>query len=133
MQRDGLGKRGSGDTTRAASGNVTLSISAARGTFGGLPSLRRWRLNIRCRHPPVDVVVCGGGGCAGGAPLPQAQSTSDLDSMASGWFHDRALQPGAGGLLQVRQMWRLVGSGGIWWDLMSSDVIWCHLVSTGGI
>jgi len=92
---------------RSAAANVTIAVGGALGQYDGMPDARRWTLNVRCKTPPVEVVLQTGG--AGGQQLglsesivPKAGSVAELESKQSGWFHDRALQHGAGGLLMVK-------------------------------
>jgi alpha-glucosidase len=90
-------------TSGGGAQNVTLAVGAARGGgfAGQLPS-RAWRLNIRCRSPPLDVLLSPGGGGGSAVPLPEMQSEAQLESASAGWFHNPSLQPGAGGLLTVK-------------------------------
>ena len=88
-------------TGGAGAVNVTLTVAPAVGSFPGQLAARAWWLNIRCRSPPLEVVLAAG---AGGAPvaLQEVGSAAQLEYSASGWFHDTSLQPGAGGLLMVK-------------------------------
>ena len=83
-----------------AAGNVTVSVGAAQGAFNGQLSSRGWWMNVRCRHPPLQVVLLA----ANDAPvlLPQMQSEAELEHSGHGWFHDASLQPAIGGLLMIK-------------------------------
>ena len=86
-------------------GNVTVAIGPATGKgFTGQLHERRWRLNVRTKRPPVEVLlrVMASNVSSTTTTLPKLHSTAELEAKASGWFHDRTLQKGAGGLLMVK-------------------------------
>lgn len=87
--------RAPGDYLGSGGGDVTVEVGPVQGAFFGQLSTRGWRLNVRCRHPPSAVLLDG-------APLQRAASVAELEAIASGWFHDKTLQPQAGGLLMVK-------------------------------
>ena len=66
------------------SGNVTISIGGAVGTFEGQLESRGWWLNVRCKSPPLSVFQAGG---AGTFALPEMQSEAELEYAATGWYH----------------------------------------------
>jgi len=83
-----------------ATGNVTIRVGGAAGHFKGQLGSRGWRLNVRSRSPPVEVLLL-----VHAMPptvLPKLSSPAELEYRPSGWFHDRTLQPGAGGLLMIK-------------------------------
>ena len=83
-----------------------MSVGAATGNgfVGALPR-RKWHFNVRCAHPPLEVVLKAG--AAGEETLlTAAGSVAQLDALDAqgkgGWYHDRNVQAGAGGVLMVR-------------------------------
>ena len=84
-------------------GNVTVAIGPATGKgFKGQLHERGWRLNVRTKRPPVEVFLLDESSTTAATTLPKMHSTSELEAKPSGWFHDRTLQKGAGGLLMVK-------------------------------
>jgi hypothetical protein len=88
-------------TRGGGSVNVTISVGRAGGAgFPGALASRGWWLNIRAKLAPLQVVLTTPSG--GAVVLPQAQSESQLEYEAFGWFHDESLQRGVGGVLMVK-------------------------------
>ena len=89
-------------STGAGSQNVTVTIGGVSGGgFAGQLASRGWRLNVRCRNEPLEVLLSTAGGAAPSV-LPEMQSEAQLELASAGWYHDTSLQPGAGGLLMVK-------------------------------
>ena len=86
----------------AGSANVSIAIAPAQGEFAGQLASRGWWMNVRCRSPPLDIVLSVGGSSPSQALVPPMESESELEYSSMGWFHDPALQPQAGGLLMIK-------------------------------
>ena len=67
----------------STSGNVTVAVAGAQGAFDGQLASRGWMLDIRCRSPPLDVVLTVGGA---DSLLPEAQSEAELEYLPAAWF-----------------------------------------------
>jgi len=82
----------------STSGNVTIAVAPASGSFDGQLASRGWFIEVRARSSPLNVVVVAG---ADGAPvqLPAAQSAAELAYLPAGFFFNPELQRG---LLQVK-------------------------------
>lgn len=88
-------------TGGTSASNVTISVAAAQGSFNGQLTQRGWWMNVRCKSPPLQVVLTVTGG---GAPMliPEMGSEPELEYSSFGWFHDTSLQPKLGGLLMIK-------------------------------
>ena len=82
----------------SSSANVTISVSAAQGTFTGQLKARGWWMNIRAKSSPIAVLLST---TAGGpaVALPQFQSEPELEVSPAGWYYSTSLQQG---LLMVK-------------------------------
>jgi len=83
-----------------SSQNVTIRVDGTLGNFTGMLNSRGWWLNVRCRSPPLQVLLSTPG--APNMELPQAGSESQLEFQPFGWYHDPSLQSNAGGLLMIK-------------------------------
>ena len=112
-------------------GNVTVSVGAAAGNgyVGALPT-RKWHFNVRCAHPPLEVVLKAGG-AGEESLLTAAGSVAQLDLLDAqgkgGWYHDRNVQAGAGGLLIVRTP--SMAARGAFTVVLSAGVAFRHIVA----
>mmetsp|Transcript_24891 Transcript_24891/g.51444 ORF Transcript_24891/g.51444 Transcript_24891/m.51444 type:complete len:386 (-) Transcript_24891:217-1374(-) len=79
-------------TTTDAAENVTLTVFAVQGKFDGQLDARTWRLNVRAKVAPSNVLL-------NGEAMYAAPSEISLEASASGWFYDEDLQTG---LLMVK-------------------------------
>ena len=80
----------------STSGNVTIAVAGAQGTFDGQLASRGWFLDIRSRSPPLDVVLDVGGAVS---LLPEMQSEAELEYSSQGFYFDYSQQKG---LLMVK-------------------------------
>ena len=80
----------------SSTSNVTIAVGGVQGSFDGQLASRGWFLDIRCRSPPLDVVLSVGGAVS---LLPEAQSEAELEYIPQGFFFDYSQQRG---LLMVK-------------------------------